>query len=157
MRQPEKVIEIALKGKSPDSVSPWEVIALALAYEMLGQREESLATIRKMTATDSIYQAFAGALLARLGRRDDAEAILAGMKAQKGYVPSFQLAMLYLGLGQTDDTFRYLEKAYEDRSTNLFDWVSLDPHWAVVRDDPRYRDLLRRLRLPPPAAPRGGI
>jgi len=86
-----------------------------------------LATIRKMTAADSIYQAFAGALLARLGRRDEAEAILAGMKAQKGYVPSFQLAMLHLGLGQTDDTFRYLEKAYEDRSTNLFDWVSLDP------------------------------
>jgi len=149
MRQPKKVVEIALKGKSPDSVSPWEVIALALAYEMLGQREESLATIRKMTATDSIYQAFAGALLARLGKRDDAEAILAGMKAQKGYVPSFQLAMLHLGLGQTDDTFRYLEKAYEDRSTNLFEWVSIDPQWAVVRDDPRYRDLLRRLRLPP--------
>ena len=149
MRQPKKVVEIALKGKSPGSVSPWEVIALALAYEMLGQREESLATIRKMTATDSIYQAFAGALLARLGRRDEAEAILAGMKAQQGYVPSFQLAMLHLALGQTDDTFRYLEKAYEDRSTNLFEWVSIDPQWAVVRDDPRYRDLLRRLRLPP--------
>jgi TolB-like protein len=150
MRQPDKVVAIALKGKSPDSVSPWEVIALALAYEMLGRREESLATIEKMTATDAIFRGYVGALLARLGRRAEAEAILAGMKAQKGYVPAFYLALVHLGLGQADESFRYLEKAYDERSTTLYDTISLDPQWTVVHGDPRYKDLLRRLGLPPP-------
>lgn len=155
MRQPEKVIEIALKNKSPDSASPWEAIALALAYEMLGRREESLVTIGKMTAADPIYRGFAGALLARQGRRAEAQRILAEMSAQKGYVPAFQLALVHLGLGQTDETFRYLEMAYEDRSSALYDYILIDPQWGVVHDDPRYKDLLRRLRLPPPKAPRG--
>ncbi|MGA7990640.1 MAG: protein kinase [Thermoanaerobaculia bacterium] len=155
MRQPEKVVEIALKNKSPGSVSPWEVIALALAYEMLGRREESLATIGKVTATDPIYRGFAGALLARQGRRAEAERILAEMRAQKGYVPSFQLALVHLGLGQTDETFRYLEMAYADRSSALYDWILIDPQWSVVHDDPRYKDLLRRLRLPSPKPARG--
>jgi hypothetical protein len=130
--------------------SPWEVIALALAYEMLGRREESLATIGKMTATDAIFRGYAGALLARLGKRAEAEGILAGMKAQKGYVPAFYLALVHLGLGQTDETFRYLEKAYDERSSTLYDSISLDPQWTVVHGDPRYKDLLRRLGLPPP-------
>jgi serine/threonine protein kinase/tetratricopeptide (TPR) repeat protein len=155
MRQPEKVVEIALKNKSPDSVSPWEVIALALAYEMLGRREESLVTIGKMTATDPIYRGYAGALLARLGRRAEAERILAEMSAQKGYVPAFQLALVHLGLSHTDETFRYLEMAYADRSSALYDWILIDPQWDVVHDDPRYNDLLKRLRLPPPRSPRG--
>ena len=156
MRQPEKVIEIALKGKSPDSVSPWEVIALALAYEMLGRREESLAAIGKMTATDALFRGYAGALLARQGKRAEAEGILAGMKAQKGYVPAFYLALVHLGLGRTDEAFRYLERAYDERSSALYDSVSQDPQWSVLYHDARYQDLLRRLRLPPPAAARGG-
>jgi serine/threonine-protein kinase len=154
MRQPEQVIEIALKGKSPDSVSPWEVIALALAYEMLGRREESLATIAKMTATDAIFRGYAGALLARQGKRAAAESILEELKARKGYVPAFYLALVYLGLGQTDESFRYLEKAYDERSSAMNFSISLDPQWGVVHDDPRYQDLLRRLRLPPPVKSR---
>ena len=75
------------------------MIALALAYEMLGRREKSLLTIGKMTATDAIYRGFAGALLARQGKRAEAEGILAEMKGQKGYVPAFPLALVYLGLG----------------------------------------------------------
>jgi tetratricopeptide (TPR) repeat protein len=149
MRQPEKAIETVLKEKASD---PFMMI-LALSYEMLGRREESLAAIRKVTATGAMRRGFVGALLARLGKRAEAEGILAEMKAQKGYVPAFPLALVNLGLGDRDETFRYLEKAYDDRSTAMYDWLSTDPQWSVLRDDPRFKDLMRRLRLPLPNAP----
>jgi tetratricopeptide (TPR) repeat protein len=58
------------------------------------------------------------------------------------------LSRIYAQLGEKDQAFEQLEKAYEERRfqlTNLNVW----PPWDPLRDDPRFQDLLRRMNLDP--------
>ena len=83
------------------------------------------------------------------GKRGEAEKALATLKARSSerYVAPFDIALIYIGLGARDATFEWLEKAYEDHSTWL-GWLKVDPRFDGVRDDPRYGDLLRRMKIP---------
>ena len=54
--------------------------------------------------------------------------------------------MIYFGLGEQDKAFECLDKAFEERSTQLF-WIKVLPELDAVRDDPRFQDLLRRMNL----------
>jgi hypothetical protein len=51
------------------------------------------------------------------------------------------------GLGDKEETFRLLEKVYEQHSA-LMPYLAVDPFWYGIRSDPRYADLLRRIGLP---------
>jgi hypothetical protein len=68
-------------------------------------------------------------------------------QASRRYLAPFDYALVYLGLGATDSAFEWLEKAYDERSTWLF-WVKVDPRFDSLRGDPRFRDLLKRMRFP---------
>ena len=46
----------------------------------------------------------------------------------------------------SDNAMTWLEKAYENREGNLL-YIGR-PIWDPLRDDPRFRDLLRRMNLP---------
>ncbi|MGA7926856.1 MAG: hypothetical protein WCA20_12745 [Candidatus Sulfotelmatobacter sp.] len=63
------------------------------------------------------------------------------------YVDFYQLATIYAGLGEKDEAFQWLEKAYEEHSSSMPS-LATDPFWYVMRSDPRYTDLLRRMGLP---------
>jgi TolB-like protein/Tfp pilus assembly protein PilF len=67
---------------------------------------------------------------------------------KKGKVVSaIDLARIYSELGERDEAFKWLEKAYEKRAVDLA-WLKVSPEWDNLRDDPRFRDMLHRLRLP---------
>ena len=68
-------------------------------------------------------------------------------RSAQHYVAPFDMAVIYLGLGAKSSTFEWLEKAYDDHSTWLF-LIKVDPRFDTIRDDPRYRDLLQRMRIP---------
>ena len=59
-------------------------------------------------------------------------------------MPAYWFALLYTGLGQRDSAIRYLERAYQERSTVLA-YLPIDPRLAPLRDDPRFLALTRRL------------
>jgi hypothetical protein len=82
------------------------------------------------------------------GRRSEAEMLLRQLneRAQNTYVPSFHIAIIYAGLGQKDQALVWLEKGYQERSTWMV-WLKVDPRLDVLRSDPRFQDLLRRLGL----------
>jgi len=53
----------------------------------------------------------------------------------------------YAGLGDKERVFAYLEKAYDERAGRLA-WLDIDPTLDVVRSDPRFDNLIRRIGLP---------
>jgi TolB-like protein len=86
----------------------------------------------------------------RAGRADDArktlDEILAG--AKRGYVSPFYIANAYFGLGDKDNGFLWLQKAYEERSEFLV-FINVAPSFDNVRDDPRFSAMLQRVGLTP--------
>ena len=58
-----------------------------------------------------------------------------------------EIANLHARLGERDKAFELLEKAYEERNTDLV-LLKVSPIWDNLHDDPRFQDLLRRIGLP---------
>ena len=61
-------------------------------------------------------------------------------------MPPYPVAVIYAALGQKDDAFAWLERAYEERDSWM-DYLGLDPRLDGLRADPRFGDLLRRMKL----------
>jgi len=72
--------------------------------------------------------------------------------ARQKYVAPHFLAGIHIGLGENDHALEYLERAYEEKSHWLI-YLHIDPSMDALRDDPRFKDLLRRVGLPPQASP----
>jgi len=73
-------------------------------------------------------------------------------EAKKLYMPGF-LAAVYAELGDKDRAFYWLEQAYEHREMTSKDegifYLGAEPSFEALRSDPRYKELLRRIGLPP--------
>ena len=69
---------------------------------------------------------------------------------QNRYVSSFSRVPIYIGLGEADLAFKWLEQAYQDRLWYLA-LLSVDPLFDRLHGDPRFTDLVRRMNLTPPA------
>jgi tetratricopeptide (TPR) repeat protein len=132
---------------------------MAEAYEGKGDRVRAVAMLDKAVALSGntgqpgvgyTGQPWVGYAYALTGRRREALEILAQLekRSQQHYVSPQHFALIYLGLGDKDRAFVWLEKAYEERSFELLGF-SGQP-FDGLHDDPRFRDLLRRMRLPVP-------
>ncbi|HLN97683.1 MAG TPA: tetratricopeptide repeat protein [Pyrinomonadaceae bacterium] len=82
------------------------------------------------------------------GRRTDALKVLSDLKnlSERKYVTSYGTALVHAGLGDRDNAFLWLDRAYEER-THWLVWLKLDPRWDTLRADPRFIDLVRRVGL----------
>ena len=69
-------------------------------------------------------------------------------RAKQEYVPENTFAWIYAGLGETDQAFEWLERAYQARVADL-PYIKNHSRWDPLRDDPRFQDLLRRMNLEP--------
>jgi hypothetical protein len=56
------------------------------------------------------------------------------------------IARVYAGLGDNEKALMWLGKAYQERGGSL-DYLKVEPWVDPLRDDPRFQDLLRRMRL----------
>ncbi len=83
------------------------------------------------------------------GRKERAQDVLTELKqlSRKRYVAPFEMAVVYVGLGDKEQTFQWLDKAYLDHSPWLI-WLNVDPRFVGIHGDPRYRDLRHRTGLP---------
>jgi len=83
------------------------------------------------------------------GQRREAQQVLAKLQEQaaRSYVPAYDVATVYLGLGDPDQALEWLERAYVERSSFLVH-IRWDPRFKSLRSDPRFRNLLGRIGLP---------
>ena len=74
---------------------------------------------------------------------------LEALKARQAtsYTSPLDFARVYAQLGDKDQAFKYLDAAFIDRSPGLV-FLKVDRAWALVRDDPRFHEAIRRVGLP---------
>jgi len=82
------------------------------------------------------------------GKRSDALQWLNELQAmsKQHYVPSFDIAIVYMGLREYQKAFEWLDKAYAERSGWLV-YLNRDPRFDEVRSDARFQELVRRVGL----------
>lgn len=82
------------------------------------------------------------------GKRDEARAILAKMTKlqEQGTVPAAAVAILHGALGESDEAFDWLEKAYKERDPQLT-YLKAGRRFVPLRNDPRFEALIRRVGL----------
>jgi hypothetical protein len=66
--------------------------------------------------------------------------------SEQSYVSAYDIAVLYAGLGETEQAFHWLDKAMAQRPFWLC-WLKLDPRLDGLRADPRFDGLLKRVGL----------
>ena len=124
---------------------------LGYAYLQQGRHAEATTEFERAAATggasDSAALAYAHAVA---GRRPEARAILGRLLApgRGAYVPPFHVAMAYVGLGEADAAFRWLERAFREHDVHLTG-LAVVPAFEPLRVDPRFARLVRRIGLGP--------
>ncbi|HKE85351.1 MAG TPA: hypothetical protein VKB50_16425, partial [Vicinamibacterales bacterium] len=140
---------IELLRQSVDLGNANSLFFLAAAYDAKQQHhlavDQYLALIHRFGDNPSNL-VFLGYALARAGQREQATAILERVKTTAAYVSPAELAVLYVGLGDREGAFAALEDAYAARDLQL-KWLKVEHHYDDLRDDPRFRDLERRVGL----------
>ena len=66
--------------------------------------------------------------------------------SKRTYVPPYSIALIYAALGETSDTFEWLEKAYA-ADNEWLNWLKVAPEVDSLRSDPRFTELLKKLDL----------
>jgi tetratricopeptide (TPR) repeat protein len=126
---------------------------LGFTYSQKGMHEEAIAEMqRSIELQENAPPSVAGLgyVYAVAGRRDEAVKILNRLqeRADRGeYVWPLGIALIHIGLGNKDDAFAWLDKAYEDRSTGM-NYLKVNPLYDPLRSDPRFLSLLQRMRFP---------
>jgi tetratricopeptide (TPR) repeat protein len=93
--------------------------------------------------------AWLGEAYAAAGYRDEAQKVLQQLEelSKQRYVTPYGRARIYAALGETDETFKWLESAYQQRA-NWMVLLKVDPCFDDFRSDPRFQDLMRRMNFP---------
>lgn len=145
--QYQRAIAEAHQSLEISSDFPVGLYVLGLAYSAQGMYEEAIAAHQKAGAADSLWRAGLGHTYALAGRKEEALKIATDLGDGGNTWDTWGLAQIYAALGEKDEAFRWLEEAYERRHP-YFPWIGWNPHYAPLRHDPRFQDLLHRVNLP---------
>ena len=151
-RRHEEAIDRALKGLEIDASHPILRMWLGVAYQQQGQHAEATAefeAVKRLIPETAMGLGALGHELALTGDRDTARRLLqeALDHANRGLAEPLSLALIYLGLGEMDQAFHWLNLACETRCGLLYFIIKCDPRLDPLRSDPRFVELLVRMDL----------
>jgi serine/threonine protein kinase/tetratricopeptide (TPR) repeat protein len=151
-RQYPQAIDQFQKTMAMDSLFVPAHVFLGRAYEQTARFPDAVAEFRKaleLSEGDTNELAALGHALAISHQEGEARKILQQLteRSQQTYVQPTWVGVIHIGLGEKDQAFDWLQKAYEDRSAWLV-YLRVDPFFDPVRSDPRFIDLTRRVGLP---------
>jgi tetratricopeptide (TPR) repeat protein len=124
---------------------------LGLTYEQQGRGPQAIEEFQKTIALSNGVEGLGslGHVYAISGKKDEAQKTLQKIDevGKRFYLSPYQKAVVYAGLGQTDQALSELEKAYTERSLSPVS-LRFDPRLNGLRSEPRFRDFTRRVGLP---------
>jgi TolB-like protein/Tfp pilus assembly protein PilF len=101
----------------------------------------------ELSDSSAIYVTALARIEALRGNRSSATALLERLNNRKfGYAPSYELAKVHLGLGQSERALDLLERAINERSHSIA-FIRVDPQLDPVRMHPRFLGLLEKTGL----------
>ena len=81
-------------------------------------------------------------------RRSLEGTLYAHQQAGANYFPAYAMASAYARVGDKENAFRWLERSYDDRDGGSLALLRWDPDFNSLHEDPRFKDLLKRMGLP---------
>lgn len=132
-----------------DQDYPYTYLFLGFSYSAKGMYSEAIAQYQKagrLGLDTPATQVFLGAAYAQSGERRRAEAILHQRQTSKEHPSPGHLAILYTALGEREQAFASLDRAYEIHDLQL-QYLGVEPAFDPLRTDPRFQNLLRRVGL----------
>ena len=147
-----RLVEASRRGMALNPNEWFEHFYLGAGYEGTGKQVESIAEYQKAVELSGEDQDAIAALAhayAGVGRRAETQKMLRDLEQKSGtvYVSPYLIATLYAALGDKDTAFKFLEKAYQEKSLDLSWYVKADLRVDSLRGDSRYESLLRRMGL----------
>jgi len=153
MGQYEAAVEAYLR---PQLLDPkWESSHQVLgdAYRLRGMSQQALSEYERALVVNKTGPESVEALrraFERGGWKGYWDKSLEGLleKSNREYISPYAIAILYARLGDKQNAFRYLDKAYANHDAGLTS-IKIDRDFDLLHDDPRYVVLLKKMRLPP--------
>lgn len=124
---------------------------LRTTYHLMGRHEEAMEMWRgsyrasgNTAALEALERGY------ETGGYSGALAAVAELFVERSgttFVSSWNIGTLYTRAGQGEKALGYLEAAFENRNPNI-PYLSIDPIFDDIRDEPRFRTMIDRLGLP---------
>jgi serine/threonine protein kinase/tetratricopeptide (TPR) repeat protein len=126
---------------------------LGRAYEQKRRLPEAIAEFQRaleLEKDNAETWSSLGHAYALSGNRAEAQKMLDHLKELSAHtwVAPYNVAVIYAGLGEKDQAFAWLDRAYKDRSYYLAVYLTTDARMDSLRSDPRFGELQRRVGLP---------
>jgi len=152
-RQPDRAIEQYEKTIELDPTFALAHQGLGRAYLQKGMHQEAIQHIRRAAQLSGDSVAISSALAhahAVAGNAEEARAILEKLleRSKCAYVPPTSIAVIYMGLGDQEQALAWLDRACAIRDDGLR-MLKIHPIFEGLHRDPRFQDLLRRMKLTP--------
>jgi serine/threonine-protein kinase len=126
---------------------------LGRAYEQKRRYSEAIAALKQaisLGGTTEVWSSL-GHAYAASGKREKAQKVIEHLKelSVHEYVAPYNFAVIYAGLGNKDEAFVWLNRAFQERSY-LLTYLTVDERLNNLHSDPRFDELRRRVGLPTP-------
>ena len=125
---------------------------LGMAYIQLQEFDNSIEAYEKATSLSGGLAEILGGLghaYGMAGNEKEAKRVLDKMNdySPKIYIPPVQIAFIYAGLNDVDNTLRLLERAYSEKSWELI-FMRTEPWFQHLHSDPRFESIINRMKFP---------
>lgn len=154
----QEVLKRVQRIREIDPESPFAIRALADYYLVKSDYAQALNCYRKLKQLSPSdrgenIDSYLGYIYAVTHKREEAMEILNKLQSSLSNdfsISPMDIAWVYVGLGDLDGCFKWLEKALDERAQNIFGFIRYFPLASLekIRTDPRFDDLLRKANLP---------
>ena len=150
-RQFDQTIEQNQRALQLDPTYAIALVNIGRAFQQKGMHAQAQAAFQKILAVvpdDPAVLALLGHEYAVSGRHGDALQVAAQLKSISAhrYVPALYFALIFTGLGDRDEAFRWMEAAVQEKTEYLV-YLASEPLADPLRNDPRFASLARKVGI----------